>query len=194
MSDTVDTEIWSTYDLRLDAPLPEFPMQWFQYGQAQQVSGGHGRIATQADTNLVRAGSSGLQKGCKMEIRAWRARAVAPRALLRSDEWWAWCATVRVDFMINDRMFAAWTFDELLRAPRYRSGVDSPGSFCTSIRLPEHLPYEVRLTPTVIAERHDRARQTAIAACPEYALLPPESWEPIKLRCYLRGELTRPVI
>lgn len=194
MSDTVDTELWSTYDMRLDVLLPDFPMQWFQYARAQPVSGGRGRPATQADTNLVRAGSSGLQQGCKMEIRAWRARAIAPRALLRSDEWWAWCATLAVDFTINGRMVAAWTFDELLRAPRCRSGVDSPGSFRPPIRLPEHLSFEVRLTPTVIAERHDRVRQIAIEARPEYALLPPESWEPIKIRCYLRGELTRPVL
>lgn len=189
---TIDTELWSTYDLRLDVLLPEHPMQWFQYGQAQQVSGGHGRVATQADTNLVRTGSSGLQQDCKMEIRAWRARAIAPRALLRSDEWWEWCATVRVDFIINMRMVAAWTFDELLRAPRPRVDGDSPGSFRTPITLPAGLAFEVRMTPTVLAKRHDHARQIAIATRPEYALLPPSAWTPIKLRCYLRGDLTRP--
>lgn len=194
MNETVDTELWSTYDLRLDVPLPVHPMQWFQYGLSQQVSGGHGRIATSADTNLVRAGYAGLQQDCKMAIRAWRARAVAPRALLRSDEWWAWCATLRVDFTVNMRTVATWTLDELMRAPRLRGGIESPGSFVMPIPLPQHLAYEVKVIPTVSASRHDGVRAVAIAAHPEYALLPPETWEPIKLRCYLRGNLTRPVV
>lgn len=194
MNETVDTELWSTYDLRLDVALPEHPMQWFQYGLSQAVSGGHGRVATQADTNLVRSGYAGLQQGCKMDVRAWRARAIAPRVLLRSDEWWAWCATLRVDLYIHSKTVAAWTFDELLRAPRLRSGVDSPGSFRTPLTLPEHIGYEVRITPTVLAKHHEAVRQIAVAARPAYALTPPETWEPIKIRCYLRGDLTRPVI
>lgn len=194
MNETVDTELWSTYDLRLDCSLPEVPMQWFQYGLSQQVSGGHGRTATQADTNIMRNGYAGLQQGCKMMIRAWRARAVAPRALLRSDAWWAWCATLRVDFMINMQTVATWTLDELLRAPRLRGGVESPGSFIPPIELPAGLTYEVRVIPTTTAKRHDLVRQIAIETSPACALLPPETWEPIKLRCYLRGELTRPII
>lgn len=192
VNETIDTELWSTYDLRLDQPLPEHPMQWFQYGLSQRVSGGWGRVATQADTNLVRPGNAGLQHGCSMGVRAWRARAVAPRLLLRSDEWWAWCATLRVDYLISTATVATWTLDELLRAPRLRA--ESPGSFIPPLRLPSQINYEVRITPTALAAHHDAVRQIAITARPEYTYLPPVAWEPIKLRCYLRGNLTRSIV
>lgn len=189
---TVDTELWSTIDLGLRDRFPMVPMQWFSYGLSQQVANST-RLATRADTNIVRDGYSGLQQDCSMKIRAWRARAIGPQALLRSDAWWAWCATLYVRFTVNFKTVAEWTLDELLRAPRLRAGIASPGSFSPPIELQSNIGYDVRLEPTT-SDHGEAARRIAIAADPAYAILPPDAWPSLKLRCYLRGDLTRPVV
>lgn len=189
MHETIDTELWSTVDIRLGNDFPTVPLQWFSYGLSQQVANAM-RIATRADTNIMRNGDGGLPQDHKMRVRAWRARAVAPRDLLRSDEWWGWCATVHVAFTISSKTVAEWTLDELLRAPRLRDGTQSPGSFSgVPIDLQPGLAYNVTMTPTV--GKTERVRAVAIAADPMNTLLPPDLWQPIKLRCYLRGEYTR---
>jgi len=191
MNETIDTELWSTIDIALGVQFPVLSFAWFDYGLSQQVTGGV-RVATQADTNIPRTGHSGLQPGWRMAIRQWRARAVGPSALLRSDDWWSWCATVYVELVIHRHNVATWTLDELLRAPRLRAGITSPGTFVIPIELRENFHYHVRLTPTVGGQQAERARIAAVTARPEYAVLPSDLWEPLKLRCYLRGDLTMP--
>lgn len=189
--ETVDTELWSTIDIRLGDPFPTVPLEWFTYGRAQQVTNAV-RPATPADTNIARNGDAGLPQDYTMHIRGWRARAIAPRAALRSDAWWEWCAFVCVRFKINQRLVAEWTLDELLRAPNLRTGVDSPGSFRTPIELQAGLAYAVELSPQVGGRKAEAARAAALMARAEYTLVPPEHWDAIKLRCYLRGDLTKP--
>ena len=186
---TTDAELWSTIDINLGDPFPIVPLVWFSYGLSQQVANST-RLATQADTNLMRDGNSGLPQDFKMRVQGWRARAIAPQAVLRSDAWWYWCATVAVQMYINTRRVVEWTLDELLRAPRVREGATAPGRFAIPIDLPMQIGYEVRLIPTD-GRKAEAARAIAIAANPAHTVLPPELWNPIKLRCYLRGEYTQ---
>lgn len=190
LNEVLDNELWSTIDLQLGNDVPTVNLRWFSYSPSMQVENAV-RTATRADTNIPRKGdASGLPSGWHFKVRGWRARAVAPRCVLREDSWWAWCATVSVAFYVRDKSVARWPFDELLRSPRLRDGVTGPGHFDPPIEIPEACPFWVEFQPEHPYPDWDRVRELAVTADPSNAFKTPGQYTPIKLRCFLRGALT----
>jgi len=179
-----DTELWSTIDITVDRVSTQ-SLEWFSYSRSMQVAGST-RMATAADTNVLLPGR--MPQGDRFEVRAWRARATASRSLMRTDAWWAWCATVAIRFDYNDRTVTMWTLDELLRAPRPRHDYASPGTFNPAIVLLEHLNYCVRFEPqNPPTPAFQAALLDSVADDPMNAVVAAKDWAPIKIRCYLRG-------
>lgn len=178
-----------TFFSTIDVPLHHGPtnntVEWFQITIGMQ-SHTSNRVLTAADTNVPVNGGH-LPHGWRFKVDRWHVRVGGPRVLLRDDAWWEWCSWTQVRFEVRWRDVGTLPLDELIRIPRTREP-----HFTPAIDIPEQTLYRVSLNPQRPIDDWPRVRDRILEESPMYAVIDPKRWPPIKLRCFLSGQLERP--
>lgn len=178
-------ELWSTIDVPLHYGPTSNTLEWFQQSVGMQVPGST-RCLTSADTN-VRWNGGVLPRDHRFRVDRWRVRVVAPRVLLRDDSWWEWCSWTEVRFEIHWNTIANLPLDELIKIPRTREP-----HFRPAVEIREGDSFRVALNPQNVIRDWPRLRDRVLIESPMYAVLNMGQWPPIKLRCFLSGQLEQP--
>lgn len=178
-------ELWSTIDVPIHYGPSSNTLEWFQHSVGTQAPGSS-RCLTSADTNVRWAGGC-LPHGYRFRVDRWRVRVVAPRTLLRDDSWWEWCSWTEVRFEVRYNTVAELPLDELIKIPRTREP-----HFRPVIDIREGMAFRVALNPQNIVRDWQRLRDRILDDSPMYAVLDASQWPPIKLRCFLSGQLDQP--
>ena len=113
--DSRDGELYATFDLTGDGGGRSC---WEPFNVARgAVIEETTRVASRADTSLVKTGDSGLPQDWEALIFGWRAVVEGPKEILESDELAAWAAATSCQLHYNMRPRCTLQLSELLRAP-----------------------------------------------------------------------------
>lgn len=179
-------DLWSTIDIPLMQGPTTNSVEWFQASVAMMAPGSS-RCLTCADTNVRWAGGS-LPQGYHFTVDRWRVRVVGPRVLLRDDAWWDWCSWTEVRFENRYKTVGALPLDELIKIPRTREP-----HFRPPVEISEGTAFRVVLNPQAFLFDWARLRGRILETTPMYAIFDdPNRWPPIKLRCFLSGQMRAP--
>jgi hypothetical protein len=194
LSDFNDRDLWATFDItRHSSAVPVDP---FSVARSQWVVGSYpGRPATAADTSLMRPGDSGLSQSYAFIACGWRATAIAPKRVIKSEAAQAYFATTSARLMYRRRVYAEWPLSELLREapPPVAQEQQQPATshddpppqhgqrFALPFRVQENLSYGVEVSPQ--DQMAHNALRITLAHCGVY----------MSIRIFLVGLLKVPV-
>ena len=198
----VDNELFGSVDIVGDPQrVPVNNCTWLPFNNSRSMACDEsGRVVTDADSNLVRPGYSGLPQAWESWLVAWRASLVAPAEVLASEVLSAFTASAHARFEYRQKTYASLPLAELLKAAplgdvafgklpsqwpdaaaAFFKGTPIIGTFVTPIHLQERCDFGVTIrgNPDATAT----LRETLVA---HQAVL--------TIRVFLRGLHKRPVV
>ena len=198
----VDNELFGSVDIVGDPQrVPVNNCTWMPFNNSRSMACDEsGRVVTDADSNLVRPGYSGLPQAWESWLVAWRASLVAPAEVLASEVLSAFTASAHARFEYRQKTYASLPLAELLKAAplgdvafgklpsqwpdaaaAFCKGTPIIGTFVTPIHLEERCDFGVTIrgNPDATAT----LRETLVA---HQAVL--------TIRVFLRGLHKRPVV
>ena len=198
----VDNELFGSVDIVGDPQrVPVNNCTWMPFNNSRSMACDEsGRVVTDADSNLVRPGYSGLPQAWESWLVAWRASLVAPAEVLASEVLSAFTASAHARFEYRQKTYASLPLAELLKAAplgdvafgklpsqwpdaaaAFFKGTPIIGTFVTPIHLQERCDFGVTIrgNPDATAT----LRETLVA---HQAVL--------TIRVFLRGLHKRPVV